>query len=143
MKRTILLSTLAIMILGRLFAQAPQGIGHQAVVRDTEGKLVTNATIGVHPWAVPATPQITRVGCQMQPITAPTSLAFRPFRAAFAVPMGVSTTLATTATGGQLLSTHPRLLGAGACTTATAMCTATTTLRHTASACGVSGIRFI
>lgn len=32
---------------GGLFAQGPQGIGHQAVIRDAEGNLVTNSTIGI------------------------------------------------------------------------------------------------
>jgi hypothetical protein len=30
-----------------MYAQTPQGITHQAVVRDTQGQLVTNASIGV------------------------------------------------------------------------------------------------
>ena len=47
MERKLLLSAVAVIFLGSLLAQAPQGIGHQMVIRDAEGKLITGSTIGI------------------------------------------------------------------------------------------------
>jgi len=47
MKRKLLLSALAVLFLGSLFAQAPHGIGHQMVIRDAGGKLITGSKIGI------------------------------------------------------------------------------------------------
>ena len=46
-KNIILVVTLVLMSVATLFAQAPQGFTYQAVVRNSSGKLISNAAVGV------------------------------------------------------------------------------------------------
>ena len=46
MKKTIVLLT-GIFLFNTLMAQIPQGINHQAAIRDSEGELVTNTAVGI------------------------------------------------------------------------------------------------
>ncbi len=46
-KRIILVLSMIMLNVVTLFAQAPQGLTYQAVVRDNKGQLVSNATVGV------------------------------------------------------------------------------------------------
>ena len=46
-KKFLLMITLVLMSMASVLAQAPQGFTYQAVVRDANGKLITNAPIGV------------------------------------------------------------------------------------------------
>ncbi|MBA7550990.1 hypothetical protein ES705_43523 [subsurface metagenome] len=71
----------------------------------------------------------------------PTNQVLQPFRVAtVAAAMEISTALASTVTGGVLLSTVPISPGGGACTTIAAMYTGTTTVRVMVFLCAVSGI---
>ena len=46
-KKLFLIASMVILSIASVFAQAPQGFTYQAVVRDANGKLITNAPIGV------------------------------------------------------------------------------------------------
>ena len=46
MKKTLLISA-ALILCATIWAQVPQGISHQAVIRNTQGELVTNQFIGI------------------------------------------------------------------------------------------------
>jgi glyceraldehyde-3-phosphate dehydrogenase/erythrose-4-phosphate dehydrogenase len=87
-----------------------------------------------------ATLRSIRAGTHTARIADLMSSAFRRFRAATAIPMAVSTSLATTVSGGVLTSPHRRAPGTGACTTTTAVWAATTPVRRTGSAPVASGI---